>query len=163
MRDSLHARLLLVGVVVGLVFTVPLTARATTEAAPGVTVAAALSCTAGTCKGKDPEAYGCAADATTLDEFTDGSFRFEMRHSKKCYAVWTRVSSPKGTPGWYCNTTFAQIRGYTPDDKRKGVYSVQAHCPGTTWTKMWPFTDWVRTCVSWVWFDNPPDECTSRH
>jgi hypothetical protein len=135
------------------------------QAKPGVSATAfsAASCYNTTCKGKDPSAQGCGADAYTLTEFTDWPFRVELRYSPACYAAWTRVSTPSGTPGSYCNTAFAQIRGYDlSTDARKGVYGVQAACPGQRYTAMWPFSDGVRACISYYWFDADPHVCTAR-
>jgi hypothetical protein len=126
--------------------------------------AAAVGCYNTSCKGQNPSTMGCGADATTLAEFTDRPFRVELRYSRACYAAWTRISSPSGTSGDSCNATFGQIRGYDIYyDTRKGVYGVQAACPGSRYTSMWPFSDGVRACVSYTWFDGEPAHCTARY
>ena len=123
--------------------------------------AQAATCNSSTCTGKDPQAAGCSPDARTLTEFTDGSFRVEMRYSPLCGAAWTRVSTPSGTPGWYCNTVFAQIRGYNSADTFQLNYGTQAACPGQKWTAMISFTYYVRSCLA-TWFDASPYVCTGR-
>ena len=123
----------------------------------------AASCYDATCKGKNPSTQGCGADAYTMDSFVDDPLYVELRYSPACHAAWTRVSTPSGTQGAVCNTEFAQIRGYDAADVRKGVYGVQAVCPGQTFTVMWPFSDWVRACLSYTWFDGDPYVCTARH
>ena len=118
------------------------------------------------CTGKDPKLSGCEPTSWTLDEFTDGSFRFEMRYSDGCNAVWTRVTTKAGTEGWNCNTAFGQIRAYDRDDNFLFSYGVQAKCPGAVpgiaWTEMVAFPHYVRTCEA-SWFEGPPRLCTNKH
>jgi hypothetical protein len=153
----------LVSLVVGAGLAVAGPGTVTAAGAAGSSVIqASRSCYAGTCTGKDPQIYGCSDDAITIDEFTAGKARIELRYSESCFAAWTRVTVRQGTEPWMCNLAFAQIRAYTTADKRKGVYWVQHDCPGTTWTKMWTFTDFVRACNA-LGPTADPDECTARH
>ncbi len=124
--------------------------------------ALAAGCSATGCNGKDPMAQGRSSDATTIDEFSYGDVRFELRHSSACVAVWTRVTS-----GHNYNTIFGQIRGYTsypsslssPTARIEGVQALQ----GQQWTRMVSYSYWVRSCRA-VWFDaTPPVECTPVH
>lgn len=117
--------------------------------------AMAASCQGSTCEGKDPQTYGCSGDATTKASFVDGQY-FEMRYSKKCNAVWTRVDSSSDYNG-----LFMQIRSYDlANKKRKKVYGAQV-LKGTHWTKMVEFTgQWAKTCDA-IWFDADPDTCTA--
>lgn len=126
------------------------------------TAAAAAKCYNITCKGKNPRTEGCESGTKTIEEFTRSYYRVELRYSANCFAAWARISTASGTPGDACNAAFGQIRGYDSADKRKGVYGVQAICPGSTYTRMWPFGDYVRACLSYDWFTGDPDSCTRR-
>jgi hypothetical protein len=121
----------------------------------------APTCVYDSCTGKDPKTYGCELDGRPIAEFTDGSFRFELRYSSQCNAGWARVTTLPGTEGWNCNTAFAQVRAYDAADNRVGVYGVQAACPGQAWTQMFSFRYYLRACES-TWFDGEPRYCTDR-
>ena len=144
----------------------PLVPKSDTAADPGTEAEVGIAhagCYDTGCKGRNPSTSGCGGDARTLEEFTDGSFRVELRYSPACYAAWTRITTRSGTPGSFCNATFGQIRGYDiAYDTRKGVYGTQAACPGQSFTAMWPFSDGVRACVSYYWYDGEPKYCTAR-
>lgn len=140
-------------------------AAASESLAPAFVPTVTTSCYNVSCKGLGPKATNCSADATTIDEFTSGYFRFELRFSHTCWAAWTRVSSST-TDGWRCNNSFAQIRGYqnATDGAASflGSYSVQSPCPGSNVTKMWPYSNYVRACSS-VARDVSPENCTNPH
>lgn len=124
------------------------------------TPAAVAGCNGNSCTGADPQAMGCAADATTIDEFTY-SARFELRYSRACNAAWTRVTS-----NTTYNTIFAQIRGYNSypagiDAPANQVYGVQV-VAGQTWTRMVSYQLWVRSCHA-SWFTGGARGCTGVH
>jgi hypothetical protein len=114
------------------------------------TPASAAGCRAGSCTGKDPQVQRCAADAQTIDEFTVGRARVELRYSPRCHAAWTRVTSPQ-----HYNTIFGQIRG------GGHVYGVQA-TQGQHWTKMIGRNHQVRACYA-IGHTASPSGCTRWH
>jgi Protein of unknown function (DUF2690) len=65
----------------------------------GASPARAVGCRRNGCNGKNPAAMGCGGDAVTITQknFNDAgagtgiSQRVEVRHSKACNAVWSRV------------------------------------------------------------------------
>jgi hypothetical protein len=66
------------------------------------TPAEAATCSRSKCTGKDPQATGCAADATNLQsrvvKNSKGKLvgRVDIRWSPKCGAVWARTRSESG-------------------------------------------------------------------
>jgi hypothetical protein len=85
-------------------FAVVLLAAAVGSGAAASPAHAALSCKKTTCNGKDPQLYGCAKDAETVNSTTfedvngDDFVRqvVELRYSKKCNASWARVKTTAG-------------------------------------------------------------------
>lgn len=127
--------------------------------------AMAAGCYGTSCTGQNPSTMGCGVDSRTLEEFTLGQFRVELRHSNTCWAAWTRITTRSTAAPDDCNTAFGQIRGYDlSTDARKGVHGVQAACPGVQSrnTAMWTYTDGVRACYSYQWYDGEPAACTKR-
>ena len=129
----------------------------------GVENASAAACTAMSCNGKDPHTTKCDVGATTIDEFTSAvQWRYELRYSSTCNAVWTRLTTKSS--GWCTSTIFGQIRGYDLSSHALKIsYGVQAPCAGQrAWTKMISFPNyWIRTCEA-TWFSGSPRVCTDR-
>ncbi len=126
----------------------------------GVSPAHAAGCFDWGCDGKDPQAYGCSADAFTIENFSYGGAYLELRYSPACRAAWTRSTSNT----WY-NTVFAHIDGW---DQLGGGNLIRDYwaqvVSGTTWTAMVPFDLWVQSCVGPdAWGAAYPGQCTSRH
>ena len=121
---------------------------------PPAAAETAVGCRAESCTGKSPYTQGCGATAHTIDEFTYGGVRFELRYSPACQAAWTRVTTPR-----HFNTLFGQIRG------GGHVYGVQAKVDrdgNQHSTQMIGTNHRVRTCRA-VWFDARPSYCSSFH
>ncbi len=59
-------------------------------AAPATTQAKA-GCYGAGCRGRDPQAMGCAHDAVTLASRFRFGFRVELRYSRACNAKWGRT------------------------------------------------------------------------
>lgn len=136
----------------------------------GAGPAHAVSCTGATCKGKNPQTSGCGADARTLAEITYNSLRVELRYSPACHAAWARgtqigggaiLSRRVAVVGYSCTTAneACRIGHYASADVLDA--GEQAY------TKMWPFTDFVRACKVYDDLDGAPDRrygaCTTRH
>lgn len=112
--------------------------------------AQAASCSRGTCTGKDPKATGCSSSGvTTLDEFTDGGFRVELRYSRTCHAAWTRwtVASQLNI------SRDVYIRRYDANFRQTGSYhTISGTSPGQSgWTRMigkgtYPPLTYFRSC-----------------
>lgn len=50
-------------------------------------------CFGATCRGKDPQVFGCATDARTLASKRNAEIKVELRYSRKCNARWSRVTA----------------------------------------------------------------------
>jgi hypothetical protein len=68
---------------------------------------AAPACYGNTCNGKDPQSTKCSSDAITIASYTVKDARdgtplayVEMRLSRKCWAVWTRITNEYGYPSY---------------------------------------------------------------
>lgn len=59
-------------------------------AAPATTQAKA-GCYGASCRGRDPQAMGCAHDAVTLASRVRLGFKVELRYSRACNAKWGRT------------------------------------------------------------------------
>lgn len=66
-------------------------AAATVLTAPNP--AAAWSCSGASCRGKDPQTWGCNRDARTLSSIARYGTLVELRYSRRCNAVWSRVTN----------------------------------------------------------------------
>lgn len=113
--------------------------------APG-SASAAASCSRSTCQGRDPQAYGCSADAYTLVEMTFNRDRMEMRYSPKCGAAWNRCTT--GNTVTVSNN--AGILIYNSADTYLSKFTVfcsNAKAGDVRWTPMANFIgQFVRVC-----------------
>ena len=112
----------------------------------GVAPASAASCSGSTCQGKDPQTYGCSADAVDYTEITFNSDRMEMRYSAKCGAVWNRCT----TGNTYSVNNYAAIISYTYAGAYKAKYYVMcsnSRKGDVKWTPMMNFSgQYLRVC-----------------
>lgn len=115
----------------------------------------AATCKGSTCEGKDPQAAGCSGDAVTLTSVRYDQL-FEMRYSRVCDAVWTRVVSDQTY-----STLFMAIRSYYYSSyARKNVYGAQV-LEGTHWTRMVAYGgQWTKSCAAWGSGSKDPVACT---
>jgi len=138
----------------------------------GATPAAAASCTANSCNGRDPHSTGCDAASTTdtLAEFTspeDGYMRVELRRSQPCWAAWARATIDlQGMPrhNYVVLKAYHTASGGTPFAEYwvKITDSSNNTPPGGTriWTPMHSFTVYVQACL----LNNANQgHCTGRH
>jgi hypothetical protein len=104
------------------------------------TAYAAPSCSGASCQGKDPQANGCSADATTLYDFGGG---IQLRYSGACDAAWARYTGPPvsaGYPYWIERREFQTYRLLFKDQQ----WTHQR----PRWTNMARFSGaYVRVCV----------------
>jgi hypothetical protein len=95
--------------------------------------AAAVSCRAGSCTGRDPKAGGCSRDARTVREISTINTRVELRYSARCLATWTRWTVIRSHS--YSDMVF--IRRYNPSGTRTQYGTFTGIDRGRQgWTKM---------------------------
>lgn len=73
-------------------------AVATAVLSAGTVVAAPMAsaspaCSGNGCNNGDPEVYGCAGDAETVDTGNGHPGTLELRYSPSCHAAWVRLSN----------------------------------------------------------------------
>lgn len=120
--------------------------------------AGAVGCKGNGCNGRNPAAMGCGADARTITakDYDDAgagtgvSQRVEVRHSKACNAVWSRVrASAFGNAK--VSYSRAYLQGYTTSTSR---YRYSA---GIVYSNMRRATLSPLACGTskWIVFGNP--------
>ena len=137
---------------------------------------AAQTCYNGTCRGLAPQStYApdgvtrCDSGNAQITEFTSGSFRYQMRYSPQCQAVWARITTLAGAPSTACYGTWAQLHTYTPQRVYAYGTMTRASC-GTgavSWTTMSPFDGvLVQVCGEFsggLSAPRPGQPCTGFH
>lgn len=120
---------------------------------------AAPSCEAASCKGKNPQSEGCGSDARTVAEITYSSLRIEIRHSPACHAAWARGTNLSSSTvigkkvaiiGYGCSEAVQSCY------KGRYISAEVIELNESAFTRMWPFTDWVKACKMYDDFDGPP-------
>jgi hypothetical protein len=99
--------------------------------------ASAPTCRGNGCTSKDPKTTGCARDALTMWEFSDGLIRVELRYSPKCDAAWTRWSTGKQlehSHEIYIRRYRRDSRGFHKTKEYRTFTKTARHRSG--WTKM---------------------------
>jgi Protein of unknown function (DUF2690) len=133
----------------------------------------AAGCYGHSCNYRDPQAMGCASGAQTIDEFSHGLNRVELRYSPSCFATWVRVTHTghphNGYEGecheqaWLTASTGYQGSG---DHYSTSVCIPDSSYQWTGWTAMFSFNFWVQGCAkldanhtlyNWIW------PCTGWH
>lgn len=80
-------------------------ATTTLLASPTATQAKA-GCYGASCRGRDPQAMGCARDAVTLASRMRFGFQVELRYSHACNAKWARTMNLDNA---HANAVFALV------------------------------------------------------
>ena len=108
---------------------------------------ATTTCQGATCRGKDPQAQGCAADARTLaSNSSNPEIKVELRYSRKCNARWSRVTA--------VNPSKNMLTAWLGS----GVVTMRTEIGHVVWSLMWSGP--IKACGSS--FDNPGPCTVSR-
>lgn len=126
--------------------------------------AQAASCVSYSCAGKDPEAYGCSADAVDVRYNTEiaGRYVWHERYSKKCKASWVRMSGVASSDLWGWQAGRIQSR-YIPVGETSyyySAYSKKKDSGKVTWTRMVPRPPGESRGVRFCW-DIRPEKADS--
>ncbi|MEV6128305.1 DUF2690 domain-containing protein [Streptomyces violaceusniger] len=90
---------------------------------------AGVKCAGEDCTGRDPQAMGCGAAATTTADVTVGTAYVEVRYSKTCRAAWARIT--RAAPGDVIEIKAPGARGGAARAQNSGVGA-----DGDAYTKM---------------------------
>lgn len=110
----------------------------------------APGCVGAGCRGRDPQAMGCAADARTLASAYAGNlYRVDLRYSPRCNARWSRTTLLQPTD-WE-TAAFAYV-GSGASTNRTGFGQ-------SIWSAMWSGA--IRACGGYNALNTTSTRCTA--